>query len=550
MKEENFSNQTPNKSGFKHNMLCFVKPAATRSNRHSAAARSAPMMMIALGSVVVAALLILALMWKPGSNKGAGGQPPLVLYCAAGLKPPVELVARQFQQEYGVPVQLQFGGSGTLLNNARVAKTGDLYLAADESYLELARQHNLIAESIPVARQTAVIAVRRGNPKSVQGLQDLLRPDVRTAIAAPDAASIGGLTRKILQASGLWPALESHVRQHGVFKSTVNDLANDVKLGAADAAIVWDSTVKQYPELELVKVPAFSSQPQTAWITVLQSCRQPTTALRFARYLSARDKGLPIFARFHYETVEGDAWAWQPELLLFSGSMLRPAIEKILRDFEQREGVRINTVYNGCGILTAQMRAGARPDSYFACDVSFMNTVADLYLNPVVIADNDIVIIVPKGNPKNIREMSDLTRPGLRVGLPHHEKSAMGALIFKLLQAVGLYDAITNQTLKVESPTGDFLVNQLRTGSLDAIMACRSNWKTASEHLELIPVNHPLAKATQPYAVSRHTKYALIMTRLLEKIKSEESRKAFEQAGFYWQYKPENEKRESTAPAN
>jgi hypothetical protein len=40
------------------------------------------------------------------------------------------------------------------------------------------------------------------------------------------------------------------------------------------------------------------------------------------------------------------------------------------------------------------------------------------------------------------------------------------------------------------------------------------------------------------------------MTRLLEKIKSEESRKAFEQAGFYWQYKPENEKRESTAPAN
>ena len=38
-----------------------------------------------------------------------------------------------------------------------------------------------------------------------------------------------------------------------VFKPTVVDAANDVKLGAVDAAIVWDSMAKQYPDLEFVR---------------------------------------------------------------------------------------------------------------------------------------------------------------------------------------------------------------------------------------------------------------------------------------------------------
>src|SRR5256885_9955496 len=45
-------------------------------------------------------------------------------------------------------------------------------------------------------------------------------------------------------------------------------------------------------------------------------------------------------------------------------SMLRPAIEETIQDFERREGVSVTRVYNGCGILVAAMRAGDRPDAY------------------------------------------------------------------------------------------------------------------------------------------------------------------------------------------
>jgi molybdate transport system substrate-binding protein len=491
---------------------------------------------VVLGSLAVAAGLIALLLWESRTPQQAAtaGRKPLLVFCAAGLKLPVEAAARDYEETFGVQVQLQYGGSGTLLSDLRVADAGDLYLAADESYMKSARALGLLAETIPLARQRPVIAVARGNPKNIRTLDDLQRPDVRVAMANPEAASIGRTVRALLQQAGQWAALEKHVT---VFKPTVNDVANDVKIGSVDAGIVWDATARQFPELEVVAVPLFDTATETISIGVLKRSQQPEAALRFARYLGARDKGLKLFEEFHYVPVEGDPWADTPEIVLFSGAMLRPGIEKTLREFERREGCRITTVYNGCGILVAQMRAGQRPDAYFSCDTSFMHSVADLCLAPVNVVDNRLMIIVQKGNPKGIQTVQDLAKPGLRVGLPHHEKSAMGNIAWKMLRQMNVADAL-GQNLKVESPTGDFLINQIRTGSLDAIIACRSNWTGVREHLDAIPIDHPLARMTEPYAVGRSTRYKQMMSRLQDTLTTASSRQRFEAEGFGWSYQP------------
>ena len=478
--------------------------------------------------LAVAALLFLL---KPRAPTVAPRQ-ALLVYCAAGIKPPVAAVARAYEKECGVRVQLQFGGSGTLLSNLRVAKAGDLYLAADESYIQAARGFGLLAEAITLARQRPVILVAKGNPKHIRGVEDLCRDDVRVSLANPDAASIGRTVRALLEQTGQWAALEKHAV---VFKPTVNDVANDVKLGAVDAGIVWDATAQQYPGLAFVTSPLFDAAAETIAIGVLKASVQPMAALRFARYLAARDRGQPVFAQNHYTPVEGDEWAETPDVVLFSGAMLRPGVATTLKEFEAREGVRITTVYNGCGILCAQMRAGERPDAYFSCDTSFMNTVVDLYLPPVNVVNNNLMLIVAKGNPLKILTLEDLLRPGLRVGLPHHEKSAMGNVVWKMLTKLGIYDKI-GANLKVESPTGDFLINQLRTGSLDVIIACRSNLSGVREYLDGLPIDDPLSHMTEPYAVGNKSRYPQLMLRLRDAIASAESRKRFESAGFGWSY--------------
>jgi len=460
----------------------------------------------------------------------AAEKKPLLVFCAAGVKPPVEAAAKAYEKEYGIPVQLQYGGSGTLLSNIRVAKAGDLFIAGDDSYIRAGREQGVLAEAIPLAPMRPVIAVQKGNPKNIRALADLLRPDVSVALANPDAASIGRTTQKVLEKEGTWAALKEHAK---VFKPTVNDIANDVKLGAVDAGIIWDATAAQYPELETVKVPAFESTVETVTAGIIASTKQPTAALRFARYLGAKDKGLKEFSARNYSVVDGDAWAETPDLKFFSGAMLRPGIEETLKEFQAREGCTITTVYNGCGILCAQMKAGQRPDAYFSCDTTFMNSVADLYIAPENVVDNFLMILVAKGNPKGIKGAKDLLQPGLKVGLPDHEKSAMGNVAWKMLKDMGIYDAL-QANVKVESPTGDLLVNQLRTGSLDAIIACRSNLKSVQEYLDGVPLEHPLANMTQPFAVGKESQNKYLAARLHEAIKSNTSKTRFEAAGFRW----------------
>jgi molybdenum ABC transporter molybdate-binding protein len=486
-----------------------------------------------LGSIVALAVLIALLVLGGPKPKGAAmTKKPLIVYCAAGIKPPVEAVAREYEQQFGVPIQLQYGASQSLLTNAQTSKTGDLYLPADQSYIELAKEKGLTAESIPLARMTVILAVARGNPKKITSIADLLKPDVRVAQANPDAAAVGKATREALAKTNQWDALS---KQTLVFKGTVNDVANDIKLGAVDAGFIWDAMLHQYPDLARVDVPELKNATSQITISVLKTSQQPTAALRFARYLGAKDKGLKAFKTYGYETVEGDAWSETPSVNLFAGAMLRPAIEETLQRFEAREGCRVNRVYNGCGILVGEMKKGIgpMPDAYFSCDSSFMKQVQDLFLDQSDISSNQLVILVPKGNPHAIHTLKDLGKPGIRIGVGHEKQCALGALTATTLEQAGVRDPV-RKNVAAESATGDMLVNQLRTGSLDAVIAYISNATNSGDKLEAMTIDIPCAIATQPMAVSRSSPNKQIAGRLMAAIESDDSRQLFLANGFGW----------------
>src|SRR5262249_40682953 len=111
-----------------------------------------------------------------------------------------------------------------------------------------------------------------------------------------------------------------------------------------DAGIVWDATVRQYDGLEMVRLAELDRTRAHISVAVLRSTARPTAALHFARYLTARDRGLPGMERGGFTVVDGDPWAEEPQLTLYSGAMLRPAIQETLAAFEEREGVRVKCV--------------------------------------------------------------------------------------------------------------------------------------------------------------------------------------------------------------
>ncbi len=454
------------------------------------------------------------------------------LFCAASNQAVMEEIRKDYEKETGRRVVIQYGASQTLLSQIEVTNSGDLYLPADDSFLKTAKEKQLIEEVIDIAQMRCGIVVKKGNPRGIKKLSDVFADDIRFVQANPEAAAVAKLTKAICTRIGIWEQLDQAT---DVYRTTVTDVANDILIGAADAGIVYDAVLHPYPDLEFVPVEELAEAVSQVSIGVVSSTKQATAALHFARYVSAKDRGLKYYQKHGFSISEGDEWQDEPELTVFAGSMLRPAIEDSIIRFEEREGVRVSRTYNGCGILVAQMKSGQQPDAYFACDLEFMNQVHDLFSNPVSVSQNELVILVEKGNPKNVHSLQDLTTPGLRVGIGHEKQCAMGWITQNTFKESGL-QAELMENVTVQTPTGDMLVNQLRTGSLDAAVAYLSNAAGAAEYLDAIRITGiKCSTATQPWAVARGSAFPKLAGRLFDELSSTEGQEIFSAEGFQWQ---------------
>jgi molybdenum ABC transporter molybdate-binding protein len=475
------------------------------------------------------------------------------MHTAAGMRVPVEKIAEQYEREFGTRIVLQFGGSNTLLNQLQLNKfeTDDLYLAADDFYTDKAVERGLARETLPIGHQRPVIAVRKENAKEIASLSDLLREDVSAGVTNPDQAACGRATQRMLQSISVegtnrWSQLEAAVTARGVFKPTVNEIANDVKLGAVDAGIVWDTTVAmpQYRNvLTAISVPELDGDPDLVSVSVLDSSTQPTAALKFARYLTARDKGLPVFEEFGMRPVEGDVWAERPQINFYCGAVNRRVVEEIIADFQDREGVVVNTIYDGCGILTSRMKTIDKqrpelgfPDVYMACDVYYLENVREWFQEAANVSDVEIVIAVPKGSTK-VRSSDDLVTPGVRVAIGQPEQCTIGALTRQMLSEDGLYEKLIQKQSQpgevvVEKSSSALLVPDVVTGHVDAAIAYITDVLPNQDEVDIVRLTSRRNRAVQPLSIAKSSEHKYLVRRLYRQIV--DSPEAFAEAGFHY----------------
>lgn len=479
----------------------------------------------------------------------------LTIYSAAGMQRALDAVIADYEQYYieqhGVPmrIEVQYGGSGTLLSQLQILRNGDLFLAADQSYLERGRALDIVREIIPLARMTPVIAMSARAAGRIASLSDLIEGDWRYAIGTPDGPAIGTVTRSALEGQGAWPAFE---RGAAVAKPTVNDLASDLRIGAVDAAIIWDVIARQYG-LDLARDSYLDQHGVDVAVGVLNWTERPTAALHFARFLTAPEKGMKHFAAQGFDVKEGDRWADRPEVNFFSGGVNRRALEPILEAFQKREGVRINTVYQGCGALNAQLSTirdqnpdMGFPDGYLLCDVYYLSPVQDWFEKGRAVSSTPIVIVTTRDNPHHIESLQDLTRPGIRLVLGNPTHSTIGGLTDRLLKAKGVYEAIQPNVAE-RQPSSGMLVPPVVSGAADATLAYYSDTLPERERLHVIHIDSEYAQAVQPFTVAYTSQHKQLMYRLYDFIgRSEEIYAAL---GFGWKLGREVDEFEVMMPA-
>jgi molybdate transport system substrate-binding protein len=534
-----------------------------RAKRRVSDGKVNPLLMSFLAAGLLASVLLWWLPWQgatPDDSDFSATERPLMMLVAAGLRTPVEAILAEYDRETGTKVDVQYGGSNLLLNQLKINKYDqpDLYLAADAFYTAQAVAEGLAAEVIPLARQEPVIAFRRGKAIQASRWAELLQQELRWSLADPEQAAIGRSVRTGLDSlpassteySSLWKQLEAQTTRRGVFKPTVNEVANDIKIGAVDVGIVWNSTVArpEYREdlqairfVDLQETRGMTRLGDTVSVAVLTSSRQPTAALRLARYLGARDRGLQVFQAYGMIPEDGDIWSPQPEITFFCGAVNRRAIAPVIEAFQRREGCVINTVYDGCGILTARMgtvpdqntRAGF-PDVYMACDRYYLDTVSNWFQDDINVSQTEIVLVTVK-NSEKVRDLGDLIKPGVRVSVGEPEKCTIGALTRRFLEDAGLYEALKAKQqmpgeVVVEKSSSALILPDVLTGHVDAALVYRSDLHGHESDVTIIPLRLAGTQATQPLSIARTSPHKQLIRRLIDSVKR--ARASFESAGF------------------
>ena len=125
-------------------------------------------------------------------------------------------------------------------------------------------------------------------------------------------------------------------------------------------------------------------------------------------------------------------------LLVYAGAASKPPTEEAARLYEEQTGVAVDVVFGGSGYVLSQMKLAKQGDLYFPGSSDYMEKAkrdGDVFAE----TEKVIVYLVPainvqKGNPRGVRTLEDLTKPGLRVAIANPEGVCVGAYAVEIIE--------------------------------------------------------------------------------------------------------------------
>ncbi len=93
--------------------------------------------------VFLVAAVVLITLTGCGNSRVEGKS--ITAFVGSASKPPMEEAAALFETRTGIKVYLNLGGSGTLLSQMKLGKTGDLYIPGSPDYMVKAERDGVVA---------------------------------------------------------------------------------------------------------------------------------------------------------------------------------------------------------------------------------------------------------------------------------------------------------------------------------------------------------------------------------------------------------------------
>lgn len=223
---------------------------------------------------------------------GSCSPPPstLTVFAAAGAKPPLDEICQKFGEQCQTRVEICYSGGGEALNQMVLSRSGDVYIAPEQRFMEMAQEKQAIyTQTIQsAAYMIPVIAVPEGNPANIISLADLARPGVQLAVARPETTLLGKYTPEIFKKAGLSDKIGKNIVTEA---ARPDNLLTMLVMRQVDAAIIWHFyRVQASDDIEIIFLPPEQlTGIGEMQLAVTAYCQDNKTARKFIDFVTSAE---------------------------------------------------------------------------------------------------------------------------------------------------------------------------------------------------------------------------------------------------------------------
>lgn len=228
-------------------------------------------------------------------------------------------------------------------------------------------------------------------------------------------------------------------------------------------------------------------------------------------------------------------------LLVYAGAASKPPTEEAIKIYEDRTGQKIDVIFGGSGYVLSQMKLTKQGDIYFPGSSDFMEKAKQ---ENIVFANTEKIIVylvpainVPKGNPKKIKTLKDLTRPGLRIAIANPEYVCVGTYaveimekVFNQQEKISFKKNLVNYTESCEKTATAISLNMV-----DAVIGWSvfEHWDNNRIETIRIPKDQIVRIGYIPIAISKFTKNRKAAQQFIDFMSGPEGKKVFAKYHYF-----------------
>ena len=217
------------------------------------------------------------------------------VFAAASMKGALDEIAAAYKAKTGNAIIATYAATGTLAKQIEAAAPADIFIAADEQWMDELAGKNLIKPETrnDIVGNTLVVVEANGaslavNPETLA----VALADGKLALADVSSVPAGKYAKAALEKLGQWSAVEKNV----VMQDNVRAALALVAKGEAKLGVVYGSDAKAEPKVEVALTFAAETHAPIRYPAAVVAASQNVDAPAFAAFL-ASDEAQAIFKK-------------------------------------------------------------------------------------------------------------------------------------------------------------------------------------------------------------------------------------------------------------